>query len=167
MGATNQKAQAAIEVLAYAAFFLLVFLIGWAVFMQLQQQELLRAEHSYAQEIAYEFADHIRTAFMAGPGFWENFTLPSSIHGKPYKVRISRGGAANAQETGFVYVEWMGTARNASFSAPTITAAYDATAYSGFINVSGNFITISPSGYPGLPLNISNENGRIRLKRGY
>ena len=42
--------QAAVELLAYAAFFLLIFVSSVAVFSQQQAQGLVRAESAYAQQ---------------------------------------------------------------------------------------------------------------------
>jgi len=130
-----RRAQAAVEVLAYSAFFMLVFVAIVAVFFQQQSQGLTRAENAYAQEIAYGFADHIHTAFVAGPGFSQKVDIPNRLLGKPYKIALSYGSDPASKETGFVYVEWQGSSGNASFSAPTITTAYTPV-------TSGNFITI-------------------------
>ena len=88
--ANKNRAQAAVELLAYAAFFLLAFVSVVAVFFQLQSQELSRAQHAYAQEISYSLADSIRTALVAGPGFWEEVDMAPNILGKPYNITISR-----------------------------------------------------------------------------
>ncbi|MCX8174791.1 MAG: hypothetical protein N3E51_01135 [Candidatus Micrarchaeota archaeon] len=166
------KGQAAVEVLSYASFFLLGFVVATAVFFQMQSIEISRAEHSFAQEIAYELADHIHTAFVAGPGFVQNVTLPSDILGKPYRISISRKPSTMAlvPETGFVYVEWMGPSQNSSFSAPTITSSYSLVSYSGFIetNAETGFIEINPAGYPGgrPTIRMENMNGTIRISKG-
>ncbi|MCX8194747.1 MAG: hypothetical protein N3G22_01415 [Candidatus Micrarchaeota archaeon] len=164
--AVGKLGQAAVEFFAYASFFLFVVLVATAVFLQIQQQELSKAETAFAQETAYEFADQIHTTFIAGSGFRQSVSLPQSILGRPYQIKISRSGSPNVRETGMVYVEWKGAGGQLSFSAPTVTTAYDATTHAGFINVSGDFIIINPASYPGVKLNISNENGRIRFSRG-
>jgi len=135
------RAQAAVEVLAYSAFFMLVFVATVAIFFQQQSQGLTRAENAYAQEIAYGFADHIHTAFVAGPGFSQTVTIPNRLLGKPYIIALSFDPSPATTETGFVYVEWQGSSGNASFSAPTITTAYKPTTTGGVNNDNG-FITI-------------------------
>lgn len=132
------RAQAAVEVLAYASFFLLVFVATVAVFFQQQSQGITRAENAYAQEIAYGFADRINTAFVAGPGFSQEFYIPQNLLGKQYKIALSFDPNPATQETGFVYVEWKGASGEASFSAPSITTAYEP-------HTSGDFITIRNS----------------------
>lgn len=160
------KGQAAIEVLSYAAFFLLVFVSSVAVFLQLQEQELSRAENAFAQQVAYQAADYIETAFIAGPGFAMNVSFPDSILGRPYTITISRPaglGGAGAVETGFVYIDWRGPVRTSSLSAPTVTADYSFTGSAGFIyNNSRDAILINAS--RGLPVTIENIGGTIKFR---
>lgn len=153
--------------LAYAAFFFAVFVAAVAVFLQVQGQELTRAENAYAQEIAYGFADSIHTAFVAGPGFVESVGMPRDILGKRYLLFVSMSADASAQETGLVYVNWESSGKNASFSAPTETASY---AYAGgadgmvTVQPGSNYIVIDPS--KGSVLNISNVDGTIKIEKG-
>ncbi|HIH19609.1 TPA: hypothetical protein HA225_06605 [Candidatus Micrarchaeota archaeon] len=163
---TGMRGQAAVEVLAYAAFFLLVFVTSVAIFLQLQEQELSRAENAFAQEVAYGFADHIETAFVAGKGFSQTVTLPSNIHGKPYIITVSKAERADLKETGFVYVDWQGPSRINSFSAPTITSSYDLLVDpSGFIsNPNANSILINAS--KGLRVKIENTGSSIKFSKG-
>ena len=120
--------QAAVEVLAYASFFLLVFAVISAVLLSAQSQELSRAESAYAQEIAYTFADHVRTAFIAGPGFVQDIELSPRLLGKPYVMRLSSAGEPGPdqeiRETGFIYVKWQGQNDQSSFSAPAATSHF-------------------------------------------
>lgn len=159
------KGQAAVEVLSYAAFFMLVFVVSVAIFLQLEEQELSRAENAFAQQVAYQFADYIETAFIAGPGFSENVTMPDSIHGRPYTITVSLPaglGGAGSQETGFVYIDWRGPVRTYSFSAPSVTADYLFMETPGFIyNNSRGAIVINAS--RGLPVTIENRGGAIRF----
>jgi len=149
--ARTRRAQAAVEVLAYSAFFMLVFVAVVAVFFQQQSQGLTRAENAYAQEIAYGVADHIHTAFVAGPGFSQTIAIPNKLLGKPYKIALSYGNNPATRETGFVYVEWRGPSGNASFSAPTITTAYKPTTTSnndtGFITLRNSTFIVVDSAY--------------------
>lgn len=160
------RGQAAIEVLSYAAFFMLVFVVGAAIFLQLEEQELSRAENAFAQQVAYQFADYIETAFIAGPGFSGNVTVPASIHGRPYTISVSRPsgiGGAGSQETGFVYIDWRGPVRASSFSAPSVTADYQFAETFGFIyNNSRGAVVINAS--KGLPITIENVGGAIRFR---
>ena len=160
------RAQAAIELMSYAAFFLLILVATIAIFFQTQAQETTRAENAYAQEVAYGFADHIRTAFIAGSGFSENFTIQPNILGKPYRILVSHSGSPALKETGLVYVEWQGPGGSASLSAPSVTAAYQSINYGSFITQPppGNFIVID-SEY-GQSILMSNSNGRITISKG-
>ena len=160
------RGQAAVEMLAYAAFFFAVFVTAVAVFLQVQTQELTRAENAYAQEIAYGFADNIHTAFVAGPGFVESVSMPKDILGKRYWLLVSRSADASAQETGLVYVNWESADKNTSFSAPTVTSNYDLTVdgAGGFVTTSGNYIAIDAA--QGKMINISNVGGTIKIEKG-
>ena len=150
--------------LAYAAFFFAVFVTAVAIFIQVQTQELTRAENAYAQEVAYGFADNIHTAFVAGPGFVESVSLPPDILGRRYLLFVSAAPDASAQETGLVYVNWESIGKNSSFSAPTVTASYIPTIDGSMVTYPpGNFIVIDPS--KGI-LNISNLGSGIGLKKG-
>lgn len=149
--------------LAYAGFFFLVFVSAVSIFLQVQNQELSRAEHAYAQEIAYGFADNVYTAFVAGPGFVETVAVPRDILGKHYWLWISKSPDASARETGMVYVEWQSEGKNESFSAPTVTASYS-WVNSNMVSAPGNFILIDPA--KGGSLNISNEAGTIKIVKG-
>ena len=136
--------------MAYASFFLLVFAAVAAIFLQMQNNELSRAESAYAQEIAYGFADNVRTAFIAGPGFSQEIALPARLLGKPYQIRISSSADLPLDtpitETGFIYVEWLGTSgQPQSFSAPAATPAFRAANSPPFITTDGNFISIDAS----------------------
>ena len=161
------RGQAAVELLAYAAFFFMVFVTAVVVFLQVQTQELTRSENAYAQEIAYGFADSIHTAFVAGPGFVESVSVPKDILGRRYWLLVSGSSDASAQETGLVYVNWESTNKNASFSAPTVTASYIHTGDADNMVTSptgSNFIVIDPT--KGDFLIIGNEGNRIRIQKG-
>lgn len=157
--------QAAVEMLSYGSFFLLAFVATVAVFFYMQAQEIARAEHSYAQEIAYQFADQISVAFISGPGFTQNVSLPPNILGKPYKITLSRTtGAAIYPETGFVYVEWQGPTQKSVLSVPTISTAYDLSAAGGNVGYDNqSFIEINSTAGK---VNMENRNGTIRFKKG-
>ncbi|MFA6907524.1 MAG: hypothetical protein WC263_01730 [Candidatus Micrarchaeia archaeon] len=164
--APMSRAQAAVEMLAYAAFFFAVFVTAVAVFLQVQNQELTRAENAYAQEIAYGFADSIHSAFVAGPGFTESISVPRDILGKRYWLLLSRSSDASVQETGIAYVNWETFGKNASFSAPTVTSDYGLVdeGQGGFVTASGNFIIIDAA--QGKAINISNAGGMIKIEKG-
>ncbi len=162
-------AQAAVEVLAYAAFFLLIFVTTVAVFFQQQSQGLARAENAYAQEISHGFSDQIHTAFVAGPGFWQKFSIPKSLLGKPYRISISFAPTPASKETGFVYVDWKGPSGDTVFSSPTITTDYGATQTSdGFISVNATTGRITMDSAKGSALCMRNmvESGKNLIKIG-
>jgi hypothetical protein len=151
--------------LAYAAFFFAVFVTAVAVFIQVQTQELTRAENAYAQEIAYGFSDSIHTAFVAGPGFVESISVPKDILGKRYWLMVSKSSDPASRETGIAYVEWQSFGKNMSFSAPTVTSNYEYIGDgNGFVNASGNYIVIDA--WQDREINISNRNGLIRIQKG-
>ena len=131
----GSRAQASVEFLAYAGFFLLVMVVAVSVFDQLQSGEQSRAENAYALSIADEFAAHINAAVAAGPGYSEIVAIPSDIEGQPYNVSLSYSYfPAASQETGFVYVEWrdQNSVLN-SVSAPTISTLYNVSSPSGCV----------------------------------
>ena len=169
--------QAAVEVLAYASFFLLVFVMISSVFLSAQGQELSRAENAYAQEIAYGFSDSVRTSFIAGPGFAQVITIPPNLLGKPYLLRISStsfGQGAQIKETGFAYIDWQGQANQQSFASPLVANSFDAVDTSdGFIKVDRGsptqFITINASIGARLKLsNVLDSDGKgiILIEKG-
>ena len=157
------RAQASVEMLAYLAFFLLVFVVTISTFFFLQSQETARAENAYAQQIAYSFADSIQRAFMAGPGFSQSVAIPPTLLGKPYSLAISHSGAAASAQTGIVYVWWDSPGQSGSFSATTITTNYEATTTPGFISNDVNLIRINSSIGS---VNMTNSNGMIRFTKG-
>ena len=144
--------------LSYAAFFLLVFVASMSIFFQQQVQGMARAESAYAQQIAGSFAYSIQTAFVAGPGFSQQVSIPRDLLGKPYKIVLSKGLAPASAETGFVYVEWQGASGSTSVSEPTITAAYQGTStQDNFINATAtDQITIDAQKSPGWQLCMRN-----------
>ena len=119
--ARSLRGQAAIEVLAYASFFLLVFVSISAIFLSAQNQEMSRAENAYAQQLANTCADPVHTSAIAGPGFSQKVDIPPDLLGKPYTIRISSPQVAKQSkitESAFVYVEWQGQNNLQSFPAP-------------------------------------------------
>lgn len=158
------RAQAAVELLAYSSFFLIVLVGAVAIFFNLQSQEAERAQNAYAQEIAYGFADHVRTALIAGNGFSEEFYLSSDILGKPYRILLSSATSPSSRETGLVYVVWAGpSGYEASLSAPTVTAAYLPVTDAHFIKLDHDFIVINPSVWQ--KVRMGNSAGNITISK--
>jgi hypothetical protein len=154
--------------LTYLAFFLVIFTAAVSTFMFLQTQETARAENAYAQQIAYSFANSIQNAFIAGPGFYQNVTIPQSLLGKPYTIAVSHADNPIGSQTGMVYVEWNSPGQSGSFSAPTITTNYSAVAccsppLPSYIQNIGNLIVINSSVGN---INMYNINGQIRFTQG-
>lgn len=161
--------QAAVEMLSYAAFFLFVFVSSASILLHMQNQEILRAETAYAQNVAHAFSNNIHVAFISGEGYKETVKLPKDILGKRYWLLISRSPNANEIETGFVYVEWLSDGKNMSFSAPTITANYtwvtDADKFISHKAEGGvEFIVIDAK--QGHPVSITNKGGGILIEKG-
>ncbi len=160
-------AQAAVEVLSYASFFLLVFVAAVALFLQLQGQELSRAQYAFAQQVAFQFADNIKVAFVAGPGFSQTVSMPPLLLGKNYTITVSRpssetpGGYQADTETGFVYVEWQSSSGTASVSAPTLTTSYDFVRCAGITSNTQGFVVIIPS--QAGPFRMYNLGGTIKF----
>jgi len=159
-----KKAQAAVEVLSYGSFFLLIFVVAVAIFFQMQSQELSRSEYAYAQQTAYQFADQIQIAFVAGSGFWEVVRIPPELLGKNYNFVVSRSyGQQAINETGFVYVNW---GNGKSVSAPTVTTSYEVSPVSSgqIYYGTNNFVEINNTAGC---VNISNSEGTIIFARVY
>jgi hypothetical protein len=159
--------QAAVEVLSYAAFFLLVFIGSVAVFLQMQNQDIVRAEYSYAQQIANRIADQVHVAVVAGNGFVQAVSIPNSLLGKEYNITISRPNLASpaAVETGFVYIEWVASnGRLASVSAPTITSSYDVVTWAPKITLNATTNSIIVRSDVGR-INMTNINGTIKISK--
>lgn len=153
----NLSAQASIELLAYASFFLFVFAIAVGSFLFMQSSDTARAENAYAQEIASQFADGINVAFVAGPGFQMRVPLEQSLLGKPYTIELSARSEAAGSPTGTVYVNFEQGGDRQSASTPTITAAYGAET-NGDISVEEGIIVIQSSA----PfVNITNAGDKI------
>ena len=160
-GAACARAQAAVELLTYSAFFLFVFVVGVSAFFFIQSQETMRAENAYAQQLAYGFADNIQTAIIAGPGFEETVYIPDKLLGRDYVIAVSRGQDASAQQTGFVYINWGNN--SGGMSAPTMTADYAyVSPQDGSIWHEESLIFIKSSIGR---LNISNVEGQIRFSK--
>ncbi|MFA6489788.1 MAG: hypothetical protein WCT52_03840 [Candidatus Micrarchaeia archaeon] len=162
------RGQAAVEALSYGAFFMLIFVGAVAVFLQMQSQDLTRAEYAYAQQVAYGFADSIYVTSLAGTGFVQTVSVPSDLLGRGYNITISRPqqGAKNQAEleTGFVYVEWIASnGKLGSVSAPTITTRYDMVTYGSQITNNTRGFVVIGSGIG--RLNLSNVNGTIIVSR--
>ncbi|MEM2137718.1 MAG: hypothetical protein QW568_01390 [Candidatus Anstonellaceae archaeon] len=162
---SESKAQAAIELLAYAAFFLFTFVAAVAVFFQLQAQEVSRAERSFAQELAFQLSDQINTAFIAGSGFSQSVQITPMLLGKPYTMTISRITGPTAKESGLVYVNWKGpSGQELTASALTVTAAYNLTPSANYISTdASNFIVVNSTIGT---LNMTNKNGTIHFTKG-
>jgi len=161
--------QAAVEMLAYAIFFLMIFVVIVSVFFQTQAQEMTRAENAFAQEVANGFADNIRIAYIAGPGFSQTVTLPQYIQNKQYTLTISKNPNPGQSETGFVYVDWRGQMQPMSFAATTITTQYSQTTDATCISTPAgtDYIVVNVSASPTCQkLNMSNINGVIRITKG-
>ena len=158
------RAQASVEMLSYLAFFLLVFVAVMSTFLFLQSQENARAENAYAKEIAFSFSDSIQRAFMAGDGFSQSVDISPTLLGKPYTIAVSHAIALPiSSQTGLVYVWWNSPGQTGSFSAPTVTADYDAPNTQGFIQNDGNVILINSSIGR---VNMTNDNGQIIFTKG-
>jgi hypothetical protein len=154
------RGQAAIELLAYATFFLLAFVVIVSSLVYLQGQEQMRAENAYAQQVAQMFANKIYVTYTSGPGLMQRVELPADILGKPYTIGLSN-------RTGILYMNWESKGRNMSFSTNTITSIYDFEVSSGKIwyeNLPGSGTLIMLNGSNVASVLLTNVNGTIKIE---
>ncbi len=89
----SSRAQAAVEILTYMSFFLLVFVIISLSIISQVGQDISQREFSLSRSIAAQVADFVQLAMLAGPGFDATFQIPTKINGKPYSLNLTDGGS--------------------------------------------------------------------------
>jgi hypothetical protein len=114
----RSKGQAAIEMMAYAGFFLLVFIAFTYIFITQQASDLQSRQIDVAKGIGAGVASNADLAFLAGDGFYGRFPLQQDILGQPYTISFS--------SSGFVQVNWQGPTGEATFLYPTRSGAFKA-----------------------------------------
>ncbi len=86
------RGQAAIEVLVYMGFFMLIFVSMSVMFLTQINQDVVQREYQLSQSIAGQIADDVMTAQLAGPGFNATFPVPGKISGRNYMLNFSNQG---------------------------------------------------------------------------
>lgn len=111
----RQKGQAAVEVLVYLGFFLLVFVSLSTMLMLQLGQDITQREYMLSQEIASQISSYIDIALAAGPGFNATFDLPPQITGQDYIINFTDAGSV------YIHVEKGRYAEPAIFAFPLST----------------------------------------------
>jgi hypothetical protein len=91
------RAQAAVEVLVYLGFFLLVFVSLSMMFMLQINQDIVQREYMLSREIAAQVAVEVDMALEAGPGFNATFPVPAQVAGQPYALVFTDAGSLYVQ----------------------------------------------------------------------
>lgn len=92
------RGQAAVELLAYWAFFFLAFVALLAYLTSVSQARLASSQYEQASQYANELGGYYDFAFRAGNGFSGKFPLHKDI--------LGRGYGATFHSSGNLYVEW-------------------------------------------------------------
>ena len=90
--AIRVRGQAAIEVLVYMGFFMLVFVSLSVMFLSQIGQDVVQREYRLSQSISAQIADDVDTAQLAGPGFNATFPVPRQISRRNYMLNFSDQG---------------------------------------------------------------------------
>jgi len=91
------RGQAAIEVLVYMGFFMMIFVSLSVMFLSQINQDVVQREYRLSQSIAAQIADDVNTAQLAGPGFNATFPIPRQISGRNYFLNFSDQGILSIQ----------------------------------------------------------------------
>ncbi|VVB56926.1 Uncharacterised protein [uncultured archaeon] len=91
------RGQAAIEVLVYMGFFMLVFVSLSVMFLSQIGQDVVQREYRLSQSVSAQIADDVNTAQLAGPGFNATFPVPRQISGRNYSLNFSDRGVLSVQ----------------------------------------------------------------------
>ena len=91
------RAQAAVEVLVYLGFFLLVFVSLSMMFMLQINQDIVQREYMLSRQLAAQVAGEVDMAIEAGPGFNATFPVPAQVAGQPYALVFTDAGSLYVQ----------------------------------------------------------------------
>ncbi|MCL6088692.1 MAG: hypothetical protein M1530_00825 [Candidatus Marsarchaeota archaeon] len=91
------RAQAAVEVLVYLGFFLLVFVSLSLMFMLQINQDIVQREYMLSRQLAAQVAVEVDMALEAGPGFNATFPVPAQVAGQPYALVFTDAGSLYVQ----------------------------------------------------------------------
>ncbi len=109
----KKKGQASVEFLVYASFFMVLFVVATAHFIDQYQQDVVKREGELAKEFGAGFADEINMMVAVGDSFEANFTFEKNLLGSPYDVTFS--------DDGFVIVNWSRGALESTYAYPLST----------------------------------------------
>lgn len=86
------RAQAAIEVLIYLGFFMLVFVSLTVLFLMQVNQDVIRRQQQVSNAVAEQVAQDVEIAILGGPGFNATFPIPDRIAGQQYELYFNDAG---------------------------------------------------------------------------
>ncbi len=99
-GLSSSRGQAAIEIMVYVGFFLMVFVVINLFFILQVSQDISQRQYTLSQSSAAQVAEDLQMALSAGPGFSYNFSIPTSISGRSYSVNITNSSSIYVQVEG-------------------------------------------------------------------
>jgi hypothetical protein len=155
----SARGQAAVEMMAYAGFFLLLFITFGYLFISQQATDLQARQYAAAKAIGAGAASNADLAFLAGDGFYGRFPLQTDILGQPYNLSFS--------SSGYVYVLWRGLSGDVTFLYPTRSGAFFANggnvSWQQTIRADGTRVNLT---YPAVNtgrITMRNQNGTILI----
>jgi hypothetical protein len=86
------RGQAAVEVLIYMGFFMLIFVSLLVLFLLQVNQDVVQRQQLLSQSTAAQVAQDVELAMLAGPGFNATFPIPDRIGGQPYELYFNDAG---------------------------------------------------------------------------
>ena len=92
LGFRSQRAQAAVEVLIYLGFFMLVFTSLTVMFLSQVNQDVVLRQQQVSQSLAEQVSSDVEMAVLAGPGFNATYPLPERIGGQTYELLFNDDG---------------------------------------------------------------------------
>lgn len=112
----KSKGQVATEFFMYTTVFMFVVVAAFIVVNMVQSTEIPLKENTIAKETGEFFASSITLAVKGGKGFTYNYTFPTTILGKPYRLSFS-------DQTKTMILDWDG--RYGKFSQSYALPSYD------------------------------------------
>ena len=93
-GASSRSShgQAAVEVLIYMGFFMMIFVSFTVILLVQVNQDVARRQQQVSQSVADQVGQDVDLAILAGPGFNATFPIPDHIAGQPYELYFNDAG---------------------------------------------------------------------------
>lgn len=88
----SARGQAAVEVLIYMGFFMLVFVSLTVLFLMQVNQDVVRRQQQVSRSVAEQVAQDVELATLGGPGFNATFPISDRIAGQPYELYFNDAG---------------------------------------------------------------------------